>query len=115
MITSTIKKSGEKITVKSHASESCTFNKQGFPFCSCNDCIEAITDYAEFNKKDVYWYKGRKVKIQSFCPLEHCCDIFLVEIPKSGFCKWLTLSDARKTLQKTETLLKTLKELEEKR
>lgn len=101
MIISTIEKYGEKIIVESHASEKCVYNKQGYPYCHCNDCLDAITSYAEFNKKKVYWYNGQKVKITSFCPLEHCCDIFVQGIEKPAFCDWLTLSEARKELHQT--------------
>jgi hypothetical protein len=53
----------------------------------------------EFIKDKAYMYKGEEVYINSLCPLDHCCDIFIMKRPSDGFCEWLTIDDARKYLK----------------
>ena len=99
MTYSTLEKNGEQITVKSYNSEKCVYTKKGFPFCHCNDCLNKIMEYAEFKKSQRFWYRGIKVTISDFCPLDHCCDIFIQGIEEPAFCRWLTLAKARKELK----------------
>jgi len=96
---SCIEKNGEQISVKSYTSEKCVYGKKGFPFCHCHYCLNQIEEYAEFKKNQKLWYHGVKVYIVSFCPFEHCCDIFIQGIENSAFCRWLTLAEARKELK----------------
>jgi hypothetical protein len=103
MITSTVEKYGEKINVISYAADECTYNKKGYPFCSCNNCLKAISEYGGFKMGGVYSYKGKKVVVISFCPFESCCDIFISGKGEQGFwspdfCEWLTIPEARKEL-----------------
>lgn len=62
--------------------------------CCCNICMSNINEYNGFKKYDVYTYKGIKVWINDFCPLENCKDVFIKNY--NGFCKWLTTNEARK-------------------
>lgn len=69
-----------------------------YPDCHCNHCIDAIEEYRGYNKYDMFNYRGHKIYIRSFCPLEHCKDIFVSEL-NTGFCDWLTIEEANKELE----------------
>lgn len=90
--------------IKTEFPTKCTYGNSttGFPRCHCNDCLNAIYKIAEFSKSNVYMYKGDKVKIKWFCPLEHTMPIGIGHLEQDGFIEQMTFETAREVLTKVE-------------
>jgi len=76
--------------------------EHNYPDCHCNDCLDAIVEYAGFQKEAIYRFRGELAKIISFCPLPNCCNIFIQGIEEPAFCEWLTTEEANQKLKKTK-------------